>query len=142
MGIAISQAIQGKNILDVEVRWGKRDGPALMDLWKDFDSVIAIDAVSSSSGAQAGRLYRFEAHGEPIPTAFSHCSTHAFGLPEAIELARSLNQLPARFIVYGIEGKEFMEKVGLSQEVTQAAAEVEQRVLRDIQSIQMMSCRG
>lgn len=45
-------------------------------------------------------------------------------MAEAIELARTLKQLPAKLIIYGIEGKHFAFGMGLSPEVEQATAEV------------------
>ncbi len=106
------------------------DGAALMESWKDADTVILIDAVRS--GTEPGTLHRLDAHTQPIPTRFFHCSTHAFGVAEAIELARALSQLPSRVIVYGIEGKTFEAGQGLSPEVEKATQEVVERALGDL----------
>jgi len=109
------------------------EGMALMEVWKGADTVILLDAVSSS--AAPGTIHRFEVHAEPIPTKVFNCSTHAFSIAEAIELARTLNQLPPRMIVYGIEGKNFAAGVGLSSEVEKAVQDVVERVLQDIHTI-------
>ena len=101
-----------------------------MDSWKDSDAVILIDAVHS--GAQPGTIHRFDVHTQTIPTKFFHYSTHAFGVAEAIELARALKQLPQNLIVYGIEGKCFEAGIGLSLEVEKSAQEVVKRVKQDI----------
>lgn len=107
------------------------EGAALMEAWKDFQDVILIDAVHS--GAPPGTIFRFEAHQQAIPTQFFHYSTHAFSVAEAIELARALNQLPPRLIVYGIEGKNFAAGIELSPEVDKMTPEVVDRVMREIQ---------
>jgi hydrogenase maturation protease len=39
------------------------------------------------------------------------------GLPEAVELARELDRLPPRLVVYGIEGESFEAGEGLSYPV-------------------------
>ena len=70
----------------------------------------------------------FDVHTQTIPTKFFHYSTHAFGIAEAIELARALKQLPQDLIVYGIEGKCFEAGIGLSREVEKAVEEVMMRV--------------
>jgi hydrogenase maturation protease len=106
------------------------EGTALMESWQGADSVILIDALDS--GAKPGTVRRLDAHREPIPTGFFHYSTHAFGVAEAIELARVLGQLPPRLIVYGIEGRTFEAGLGLSPEVEKAAQEVVERVLGDL----------
>jgi hydrogenase maturation protease len=57
---------------------------------------------------------------------------NAFGVPEAVELARALGQLPQHFIVYRAEGKAFAAGVGLSAEVERASDQVAARMLGDL----------
>jgi hydrogenase maturation protease len=106
------------------------EATALMDAWQGADTVILIDALNS--GAKPGTVRRLDAHAQSIPAGFFHYSTHAFGVAEAVELARALGQLPPRLIVYGIEGKTFEAGLGLSPEVEKAAQEVVERVLGDL----------
>jgi hydrogenase maturation protease len=81
--------------------------------------VTIVDAVSS--GAPPGTVHTFEAGLEPLPAAlFGSSSTHALGVAEAIEIARSLGKLPARVRVIGIEGAGFDYGCGLSPEVEAA----------------------
>ena len=131
-GIAVSRAIQMRNIPNVEVRKEIRDGLALMESWNGFERVLAVDAVSSIEKGVPGAIYRFEVGQQALPAKFLNYSTHAFGLAEAIELARALRQLPRSFVVYGIEGKVFHEKMGLSQKVEKAVSRVEESLLQDI----------
>jgi hydrogenase maturation protease len=91
---------------------------SLMDLWKDAESVVLVDA--SQSGNPPGGIERFDVSTEPLPTSFLHCSTHAFGVAEAVELARSLGSLPPRVIVFGIEGISFEHGAELSDEIEEA----------------------
>jgi hydrogenase maturation protease len=51
-------------------------------------------------------------------------STHALGVPEAIELARALGRLPARLEVYAIEGARFTAGAELSPAVERAVREL------------------
>ena len=130
VGLRIAQDIKKKSPDHVNVIEQSGEGISLMDSWKDSDTVILIDAVHS--GAQPGTIHRFDVHTQTIPTKFFHYSTHAFGVAEAIELARTLKQLPQNLIVYGIEGKCFEAGIGLSLEVERAVAEVMMRVQQDI----------
>lgn len=102
------------------------EGAALMDAWRDAESVVLIDAVHS--GAALGTIHRLDARSQPIPSNFFHYSTHAFSVAEAVELARALDQLPPRLIVFGIEGKDFSSGEDLSPEVAAAVEEVVRRV--------------
>ena len=106
------------------------EGAALIETWKGAHFIILIDAVHC--GGAAGTIYRFDAKTEPIPGSFFHYSTHAFSVAEAVELARALNQLPRRLVVYGIEGKTFDSGVGLSPEVEAAADEVLRSVKEEL----------
>ena len=130
VGHRIAQDIKKKSPDHVNVIEQSGDGISLMDSWKDSDAVILIDAVHS--GTQPGTIHRFDVHTQTIPTKFFHYSTHAFGVAEAIELARALKQLPQNLIVYGIEGKCFEAGIGLSLEVEKAVEEVMMRVQQDI----------
>jgi hydrogenase maturation protease len=109
----------------VTLREASGEGAALMEVWKGAGAVIVIDAVSS--GAPAGTIHRVDAAMCAVPPGWGHYSSHAFAVAEAIELARALNRLPPRLIVYGVEGKRFDAGVGLSPEV---AAAVETLVRR------------
>lgn len=95
------------------------DPLALLDVWEGADSAVLIDAVRS--GAAAGTVHRFDAAGGRLPAwSRSSTSTHAVGLAEAIELARTLGRLPARLVVYGIEGEHFEAGTGLTPAVSAA----------------------
>src|SRR5574341_563487 len=72
------------------------EGAALLESWKGADTVILIDAVAS--GAYPGTIQRLDARAQPLPAGLLHTSTHAFGVAQAIELARALDQLPPRVL--------------------------------------------
>ena len=90
----------------------------LIEVWEGADAAILIDTVVS--GASPGTLHRFDASAEPIPARALRSSTHAIGLAETIELARALGRLPARIVVYGIEGASFGAGAPLTPEVEAA----------------------
>ncbi len=105
------------------------EGTALVALWEGARTVILIDAVQS--GAAPGSIHRLDARSQPFPAGFRGCSTHAFGVAEAIELARALDRLPPRLVVYGIEGRSFAAGAAPSGAVEAAAWAVVERVLDD-----------
>jgi len=97
------------------------DGAALIEAWKEAEAVILVDA--TCSGTSPGTLHQFDVAARSLPATLLCYSTHAFGVAEAIELARALGQLPARFLVYGIEGKNFEAGSELSAEAEKAVEE-------------------
>lgn len=106
-------------------------GLSLIDAWEGAGKVIILDAVRS--GAAAGEIHRIDASADSIPADFFHRSTHAFGIVEAIEVARALCSLPPRVIVYGIEGALFEAGAELSAAVEKAADELERLVLKEFE---------
>ena len=109
------------------------EGTALIEAWRSADTVILIDAVCT--GIAPGTIHRLEAHARPIPANARYASTHAFGVGEAIELARALGQLPPRLIVYGIESYRFETGTGLSPEVEGAVEKTLKQVGRDLGAV-------
>jgi hydrogenase maturation protease len=132
VGLVVARRLAGAAREGVRVREESGEGTALIESWQDADTVILIDAVHS--GAKPGTIHRLDAHAQPIAKKFFRFSTHAFGLAEAVELARALGRLPQWLIVYGVEGKRFEAGVGLSPEVEEVVGKVVERVLAELSS--------
>ena len=130
VGLVVARRLREAAPESVRVLEESGEGAGLMESWQGADAVILIDAVHS--GAKPGTLHRLDAHAQPIAKKFFRVSTHAFGVAEAVELARALGRLPPRLIVYGVEGKSFEAGVGLSPEVEAAVQAVVERVLGEL----------
>jgi hydrogenase maturation protease len=111
---------------DPRVRVHEGEPVALIEAWHGAAEVLVVDAVSS--GAPPGTVHRLDGLAAPLPAELAHDSTHAFGLGETIELARALERLPARLLVYGIEGERFTAGDELSPAVEAAVQEVTREV--------------
>jgi hydrogenase maturation protease len=90
----------------------------LVDAFAGHDDVVVVDAAAPDG--VPGAIHRFAADAEPLPAAMLRSSTHAFGVSEAIELARALGRLPRTLRVYAIEGADFTIGTGLTAAVAQA----------------------
>jgi hydrogenase maturation protease len=105
-GIAAAEEISKRNIPGVKIAVCGGEAGELLELWKGFDKVILIDAVSG--GKNSGTIIRIDASMETVPAEiFTGISTHNFGVGEAVELARALGELPPKVIIYGITGKNY-----------------------------------
>jgi len=132
VGLTVARKLQKMQLPGLTVAESQGDSPALLDRWQGAATVVLVDA--TASGAAPGTVHRFEAQAGPLPReVLRPTSTHALGLGEAVELARTLGQLPPRLIIYGIEGATFGAGAALSQEALLAAAEVVVRILDDWQ---------
>lgn len=130
VGLVVARSLAAKNLPDVSIVEGRGDGTSLEEVWKGQDNVIVVDAICS--GAPPGTIHRIEAHVQEIPIGVLRCSSHSFGVGEAIELARSLNRLPARITLLGIEGKSFDAGIGVSREVVTAARQVVTEITQEV----------
>ncbi len=91
----------------------------LIEQWEGATAVVLVDA--THSGSPPGTIHRLDASSTALPAQLrSSSSTHAVGIGEAIELARSLDRLPRRVVLYGVEGRSFGTGAGLSDEVRAA----------------------
>src|SRR5271167_2112504 len=104
-GRLVLQRLRGEIPCGIKVLEETGDGAELLEGWKGADCVFLVDAVQS--GAPPGTIHRLDARVERLPTWFSRSSTHSFGVAEAIELARTMGELPEQLVVYGIEGLNF-----------------------------------
>ncbi|MDR3746640.1 MAG: hydrogenase maturation protease [Acidobacteriota bacterium] len=130
VGIVVARRLSARVPAGVTVMEKSDEGASLLEAWKGAASAILVDAVAS--GAAPGTIHRFDAVVCSIPQGFFRYSTHAFSVAEAVELARSLNQLPARLMVYGIEGQDFSSGIGLSAAVEGAVASAVRQVIDEL----------
>ncbi|MGD0589211.1 MAG: hydrogenase maturation protease [Bacteroidota bacterium] len=132
IGLVIARAIREKLLPSVIVKEESGEGAALMEAWQGFQNVIIVDAVSS--GAMPGTIFRIDANTETVPITFFHYSTHAFSVAEAVELAKVINTLPSRLLVYGIEGAVFTAGIKISSRVKEAANQVIEQIIGEIET--------
>jgi len=128
-GPVVAKLIRERHHPCISVREHDGEGASLIETWASAQKVIVVDAVSSDS--PPGTIYRLDATEQPLPGKVFQSSTHAFGLHDAIELARALHRLPRQIIIYGIVGKCFETGSGLSGEVEIAARQVAERILKE-----------
>jgi hydrogenase maturation protease len=109
------------------------DALALIEEWNGFPSVIIIDAVAPIT--EPGQIYRRDLTDSPLPIGFAPRSSHAFGVAETVELARSLGRLPAHIVAYLVEGEQFSTGAPLSPVVAKAVETVATRIVAELCAI-------
>ncbi|SFH42825.1 hydrogenase maturation protease [Modicisalibacter xianhensis] len=103
---------------------------SLLALFEQAAAVYLVDACVS--GAPPGTLRRFDVAAAPLPSEMTTVSTHGLGLSEAIEMARTLGQLPARSVVYVIEGQSFEPGASLAPTVAKAVINASRQLRLEI----------
>ncbi len=99
----------------------------VIEAWTDAPLAIVVDA--GRSGGALGSVLRLEGDdlgGRDVarPGTGPRSSSHGLGVAQAIELGGALGRMPARLVVFAIEGQEFGPGPGLSEPVAAAVPDV------------------
>ena len=81
------------------------------------------------TGAAPGTVHRIDVGADSLPRDLGLASTHAFSVPDALELGRELGRAPQRVIVVAVEGASFRMGDPLTPEVDAALDETTAMVL-------------
>jgi len=129
VGPVIADELQARGLrVPIYVTGGE---PAeLLDLWADLDRVVVVDAVLTGR-QKPGTVHVMSATDSPLHLG-SQASTHGIGLAESIELARSLNQLPAEVQLVGVEATDLAPGTELSPAVQAAVPEAVATVIAEV----------
>jgi hydrogenase maturation protease len=101
----------------------------LIDLWDGKDLAVVVDAVRAAP-PHPGRVHRLTVghfNGERARAA----SSHGMDLGQAVELARELDRLPERLVLYAVEAAD----VGFGAELTPAVAAAIHRLADEIATV-------
>lgn len=133
VGLLVAAALEERVPPGVSVVPCEQEPSRLIDAWAGAKTAIVVDA--AASGAAPGTVNRFDASETAIPAGVFRSSTHAFGVGDAIELARALGRLPDRVLVYGVEGGAFAPGEPLTPPVEAAVEQVAAAVLSDLEHL-------
>ncbi len=129
LGLLVAREMRRRCPSGLEIVEASGEGASLMGAWKGADEAIIIDAMS---GPEPGEIHRMDASSANLPKGLALFSSHAFGVAEAVEMARELHQLPPVVILYGIEGECFDPGVGLSDSVVKSLPKLLGMIEEDI----------
>jgi hydrogenase maturation protease len=129
-GLEVAGLLRERAAPDVEVLTLEGEPTTLLEVFAGAELTILVDAVAGAGGP--GEIRRFDATDEAVPNNVFGASTHAFGLGETIELARTLGRLHGRVLVYGVTGEDFGAGEALSPGVATAVETVTAAILRDL----------
>jgi hydrogenase maturation protease len=113
------------------VRECSGEAASLLSAWSGFDDVVIVDACRGAG--PPGSVHQIGAGDVDRVATLQHASTHSFGVAAAIGLARALDALPSRLVIYAIEARHSREGEGLSEEVERAVHEIVALVTRERQ---------
>lgn len=138
VGALVAARLSTEPGVRVLVRSG--DALALLEDWADADAVILVDAAAGMS--LPGTIHRVDALADPLPAGPACASTHDFGVAETIALARALDRLPERLVLYAIEGASFQAGAPLAPQVAAAAERAAEMIIEEIRSLKRCDALG
>lgn len=133
IGPIVTRLLAGRLPAGVDVLERTGDMLGLLDDWAGRDGVVLIDAAAMVTAA--GTIHRIDLLCERIPAGVTLASTHAFGVADAVELARALGRLPNVLIAYAIEGETFVPGAVPGALVMAAAETVARQVISELERL-------
>ncbi|CAM2927214.1 hydrogenase maturation protease [Legionella worsleiensis] len=112
-----------------------RPGIRLLELMEQANKIYLVDAIQT--GSPPGTIHRLI--NEAIFELKPMLSTHDVGIAQALELGRSLNQLPEHVILYGIEIGSFAHHSELSLPVAHAITKTAALLVKELYA-ESMGC--
>lgn len=135
VGIRLARRVAAE-VSGVDVVTQPDDMTDFLDTWQGRKRVLAIDAIAAHPDApRPGKLHRFFPLKDPLPPQPFGASSHSFGLREALELGKVLDNLPSELILLGVEGKDFGYGEALSPEVESSLEDATQRILKELEEM-------
>lgn len=129
VGLVVADQIQRRDLTDVRVVTTDGEPSRMIEAWSGADVAVVVDAVKLADPTP-GRVHRMLV--DDLPGHVSAASSHGLGVPEAVELARVLDRLPGRLVLYTVEVLETGFGVGLSDPVAAAVPDLVDAVLREL----------
>ena len=129
IGALVAERLRGLLPAGAELRLRTGDILAAIEDWAGFDALICVDAAAAAE--RPGRMHRIDLACDALPRDIGLASSHAFGLAEAIGLARTLQLAPRQMIVYAIEGACFDAGAPISPELAARADALADEIARE-----------
>jgi hydrogenase maturation protease len=117
LGPYVVERLRARGVGGVDLAVSMGETTELLDLWDDADLAIVVDAIRADP-AHPGRVHRLSVLHPPGERSRA---AHGLDLGEAVELARVLDRLPGRLVLYAVEAAELGYGEGLSPAVAAAA---------------------
>lgn len=127
-GWAVVDGLKEKLKSGIELMKQRGDIAELIDLFSRYKSVYLVDACNSQL---AGSWQRIDVHQQTIPIENPQTSTHGFSISQAISLAKNLDQLPNKLILYAIYGDHYSVSDTLSPSVARSVDGVINAILNE-----------
>ena len=136
-GPAVAAELEGRLPDSAALATRSGDMLSLIEDWEGFDALICVDAAAPMT--KPGTLHRIDLAEQDLPRELAAVSSHAFGLGEAVALARTLGLAPPTIIVYAVEGENFDGGAPMTAAVTAAIKPAAMQIAAEAARLQEMA---
>ena len=137
VGAIVVRRLAGRLPSDVAIVVRSGDMLSLIEDWASFDALVCVDAAAPMG--VPGRIHRIDLATDELPQDISSTSSHAFGIADAVALARALQLAPRDIVVYAVEGCCFNGGASVAPKVVAAAGEVADRIVAEVSRLRQSS---
>jgi hydrogenase maturation protease len=134
IGPAVAAKLDGRLPEGTVLRLRSGDMLALIGEWEGFDALVCVDAAAPMEGP--GTIHRLDLGEQDLPRDMACMSSHAFGLADAVALARTLGLAPPDIVVYAVEGASFDAGAPMTPQAVQAIGPVSEQVAAEVARLQ------
>jgi hydrogenase maturation protease len=128
-GWAVIEVLERKMPAQIKLSKIRGEIAEILEYFENYPAIYLIDACVGN--APAGTWKRLDALVDPVDFEQPQTSTHGLSLSHAISLAKNLNQLPSKLIIYAIYGNHYATSQGLSSKVAEAIPCIVQSILKE-----------
>ena len=136
-GPAVAAELEGQLPEGTTLANRSSDMLSLIEDWEGFEALICVDAAAPMT--KPGALHRIDLAEQDLPRELAAVSSHAFGLGEAVALARTLGLAPPTIIVYAVEGENFEGGAPMTPQVAAAVTPAAERIATEATRLQEMA---
>ncbi len=130
VGPAVAERLRAQRLPGVRLAVSDGDAATLIELWDGARLAVVVDALRTEP-ATPGRIHRFSVIAPP-PSNGRTAGSHTMDFGEAVELARVLDRLPHRLVLFGVEAGDLGFGPGLTPAVAAAAGRVAAKIVGEV----------
>lgn len=128
VGPAVALRVAEAGLPGVDVIVNAGEPLDLLEAWRGADLAVVVDAMRG--GLAPGAYLRIDADAGEVRAV--GISGHVYPLPHVVELARALGAMPAKLLVFAVQGGDFTSGERLSPEVAGAVERLAREVLDEV----------
>lgn len=129
VGPAVAERLRAQRLPGVRLAVSEGEAAELIELWDGARLAVVVDAAAVDA-ATPGKIHRLSINDQPWDRGSAGLHGAVFG--EAVELARILDRMPRRLVLFTVEAGDLGYGTGLTPAVAAAAGRVAAKIVSEV----------